>query len=85
MDLRTEFAPPASFGKRNVVGFVRLGPGESIVWHWTHEHDGSYVSGYTVGHKDERGPTAWQERLAEAITFEFPVCEEFETLPRRSI
>ncbi len=48
MTLRTEHAPHPSPTKRNVVCLVKLWPWEYVQWHWTHTHEGSFVSGYEI-------------------------------------
>ncbi len=48
LGLRLEKAPEPSPGKRNVHPYVKLAPGETVEWHWTHTHEGSFVSGYEI-------------------------------------
>jgi hypothetical protein len=65
MSARVEYAPPASQGKRNVIEFVRIMPGEKVSWHWTHTHEGSFISGYSIARPSENFHSlVWQMRFA---------------------
>ena len=47
---RIEYAPAPRGEHRNIVDTVVLRKGENVEWFWTHDKDGSFVSGYSISH-----------------------------------